>query len=167
MPPEAMPSNNDSAIGMDPQVDAAKHDVWSLGQLALNLFLQVSAWHSPQPSDPCFRFYSANPHSNLMRYLRITPQFNHILTECWVKRCSASTLLQLVQECDDFVCPVDEFIRRRDHWDTAFDDGFVASPQASSESETVSESFSSSSSSSSSEEKKVSMWGKLKRFRIK
>lgn len=123
-----MPYYNDSGIGYSsqdvfqlPLLNSAKHDVWSLGQLAVNFFLKLSAWTFPGRNDPCFAFYLSSPSVHLMRYLKISEEFNHILVRAFAldpkQRCDAVELLSLVESCPKFVISDGEFEQRRKCWD--------------------------------------------------
>jgi len=101
-----------------PVLDAAKQDVWSLAQLAVNLFLHVNAWHLACPTtDRCYQFYLRNPAQNLLRFLRITPEFNHILTRAFhpepAKRCTVREFRDAFSKCERFVVSEREFELRK------------------------------------------------------
>ena len=97
MAPETLRAMNTPASAPAPVLDAAKQDAWSCAQLAVNLFLSVNAWHlADAAQDKCYAFFLKNPAQNLMRFLRVSAEFNDVLVRAFEadieKRCTVEEL---------------------------------------------------------------------------
>jgi serine/threonine protein kinase len=119
MPPEAL--DNATSKPSQTLLDVSKHDVWAMAQIALNLFLAISAWHTPTLADNCYAFFQRSPRTHLMRYLRVSTEFNSILAQCFQDtpqaRPSMNELRDLVIQCEKFTVTEQEFEHRKNFWD--------------------------------------------------
>jgi serine/threonine protein kinase len=101
-----------------PLLDAAKHDTWSITQLAINLLLQVNAWHvADVQQDACFKFYVQDTTHNLASYLPVTAEFERCLVMGfeldWQSRCDVTEFYESIMKCERFRCRSDEWQKRK------------------------------------------------------
>jgi len=105
MAPETLQAMRTPASQLPPILDAEKQDAWSCAQLAVNLFLSVNAWHlADLGQDKCYAFFRKNPHVNLMRFLRISQEFNDILIRAFDESVDQRlSVLEMWREVDKMV----------------------------------------------------------------
>jgi len=105
MSPETVQAMRTPASQLPPILDAEKQDAWSCAQLAVNLFLSVNAWHLADPvQDKCYAFYRKNPRVNLMRFLRISQEFNDVLVRVFDENVDQRlSVLDMWREIDKMV----------------------------------------------------------------
>ena len=107
MSPETLHAMNTPATQQAPILDAAKQDSWSCAQLAVNLFLSVNAWHvADAKQDKCYAFFLKNPRYNLLRFLRISTEFNDILVRAF------DTDIEKRMSVEEMWIAVDDMIQR-------------------------------------------------------